>query len=94
VRVTVERSEIDGRIAAPSSKSMTHRAIICSSLAQGRSHVERPLSADDTEATLRVVQALGVCVEKLKGSWIIEGGWLSPPTEALDCGSRGRPSGS
>jgi 3-phosphoshikimate 1-carboxyvinyltransferase len=89
VRVTVERSEIQGRVAAPSSKSMTHRAVICSALAQGRSRVEHPLSADDTEATLRVVQALGVGVEKLKGSWIIEGGELSPSKEALDCGESG-----
>ena len=89
MRITVEKSEIHGRIAAPSSKSMTHRAVICSALAQGRSRVERPLSADDTEATLRVVQALGVAVEKLKGSWIIEGGDLNPPTEALDCGESG-----
>lgn len=89
MRVTVERSEIQGRITAPSSKSMTHRAVICSALAHGRSQVEHPLSADDTEATLRVVQALGVGVEKLEGSWIIEGGELSPSTEALDCGESG-----
>ena len=89
MRVTVERSEISGRIAAPSSKSMTHRAVICSALAQGRSRVEQPLSADDTEGTLRVLQALGVGVEKLEKSWIIEGGELNPPTEALDCGESG-----
>jgi len=89
VRITVGRSEIDGMITAPSSKSMTHRAVICSALAQGRSRVEHPLSADDTEATLRVIQALGIGVKKLKGSWIIEGGELSPPTEDLDCGESG-----
>ncbi len=89
MKVTLERSEIDGRIAAPSSKSMTHRAVICSALAQGRSRVEHPLSADDTEATLRVVQTLGAGVERLKGSWIIEGGKLNPPAEDLDCGESG-----
>jgi 3-phosphoshikimate 1-carboxyvinyltransferase len=51
--------------------------------------VERPLHADDTEATLRVLQTLGVSVEKLKGSWIIEGGDLNPPMEAIDCGESG-----
>ena len=51
--------------------------------------MEQPLSADDTEATLRVLQALGVGVEKLEKSWIIEGGELNPPTEALDCGESG-----
>jgi len=89
VIVTVGSSDIDGRIVAPSSKSMTHRAVICSALAKGRSRVEHPLYADDTEATLRVIQALGVGVEKLKESWSIEGGELSPPTEDLDCGESG-----
>ena len=89
MRVTVENSLIDGRIAAPSSKSMTHRAVICSALAQGRSRVEHPLSANDTEATLRVLQTLGVGVEKLEKSWIIEGGELNPPKGALDCGESG-----
>jgi 3-phosphoshikimate 1-carboxyvinyltransferase len=89
VRVTVERSEIDGRIEAPSSKSMTHRAIICSALAQGKSRVNRPLVSDDTDATLRVVQSIGAIVEKNKGSWIIEGGELNPPEEDLHCGESG-----
>ena len=89
MKVTIERSEIDGRITAPASKSMTHRAVICSALARGRSRVEHPLSADDTEATLRVLQALGVGVEKLEKSWIIEGGELNPPKGALDCGESG-----
>jgi 3-phosphoshikimate 1-carboxyvinyltransferase len=89
VMITLRSSDIEGRIVAPSSKSITHRAVICSALAQGRSRVEHPLSADDTEATLRVLQALGVSVEKSEESWVIEGGELSPPTEDLDCGESG-----
>ena len=89
MRVTVERSEIVGGIPAPPSKSMTHRAVICSALAQGKSQVEHPLSADDTEATLRVLQALGVGVEKTKESWVIEGGELRLPKGGLDCGESG-----
>jgi 3-phosphoshikimate 1-carboxyvinyltransferase len=89
VRVTIERSEIDGRIEAPSSKSITHRAVICSALAQGRSRVNHPLVSDDTEATLKVVKAIGAGVERSKRSWIIEGGEFNPPKEALDCGDSG-----
>ena len=89
MRVTIERSEIDGRIKAPSSKSMTHRAAICSALAQGRSRVNSPLVSDDTDATLRAIQAIGTGVEKRKGSWIIEGGKLNPPEEDIHCGDSG-----
>ncbi len=48
-----------------------------------------PLSADDTEATIRAVQALGAGVKRQKESWFITGGELNPPTEALDCGESG-----
>jgi len=89
VRVTIERSEIDGSVEAPSSKSMTHRAVICSALAQGRSQVTHPLVSDDTDATLRVVQAIGAGVEATKESWIIEGGELNSPSRDLDCGDSG-----
>jgi 3-phosphoshikimate 1-carboxyvinyltransferase len=89
VRIKIERSEIDGQIEAPSSKSMTHRVVICSALAQGKSWVNRPLVSDDTDATLRVIQAIGAGVERSKGLWVIRGGKLNPPKEDLDCGDSG-----
>jgi len=89
MRVSVERSEIKGSIAAPPSKSMTHRAVICSALASGSSRVRRPLASDDTEATLRVVEALGIGIDREEGSWMIEGGELTPASHSLDCGESG-----
>lgn len=89
MRVSVGRSEIGGSIVAPSSKSMTHRGVICSALASGKSRLRYPLASDDTEATLRVVETLGVCIDREEGSWVIEGGELDPAPAALDCGESG-----
>jgi len=89
VRVSVDKSEIGGSVVAPPSKSMTHRAVICSALAPGRSLVRHPLASEDTEATLRVAEALGVGIDREKESWMIEGGELNSSPAALDCGESG-----
>jgi 3-phosphoshikimate 1-carboxyvinyltransferase len=44
----------------PGSKSVTNRAIVCAALATGTSRLEGALFADDTEAMLGVLDALGI----------------------------------
>ncbi|MEM7322737.1 MAG: 3-phosphoshikimate 1-carboxyvinyltransferase, partial [Actinomycetota bacterium] len=44
----------------PGSKSHTNRALICAALGDGRSQLGRVLFADDTEAMLGALGALGV----------------------------------
>ena len=39
MRAILYPSEISGRVAAPPSKSMAHRALICAALAKGESRV-------------------------------------------------------
>lgn len=50
-------------MAAPPSKSYTHRALLASLLAGGRSIVWNPLDSTDTLATVDLVKALGARVE-------------------------------
>ncbi len=88
VRVTLRSSGVDGRVRAPPSKSMTHRALLLGALARGRTTIENPLSSEDTEATSRVLAGLGVSIESGK-SWVIEGGELGAPLGDLDCGESG-----
>ncbi len=47
-------------VRVPGSKSLTNRALICASLAEGVSTIEGALLADDTEAMLGCLRALGV----------------------------------
>ncbi len=53
------RSEINGTIRLPGSKSITHRAIIVAGLAGGESLLHDYLSCEDTNYTARVIQSLG-----------------------------------
>ena len=88
MNVTVRPSAVSGRVAAPPSKSMTHRALVLAALARGRSVIGNPLTADDTEATARVLGDLGVGMKR-GGEWAVDGGGLHAPAETLDCGESG-----
>lgn len=57
------RSGVDLRVAAPPSKSLTHRALVAAALAGGVSEVLRPLVSEDTALTAQALRALGVAVE-------------------------------
>lgn len=55
---------LDAVVRVPGSKSITNRALVCAGLAAGRSTLTGALQADDTEAMVDGLQALGVAVER------------------------------
>jgi 3-phosphoshikimate 1-carboxyvinyltransferase len=54
---------VDATVTLPGSKSITNRALVCAALAEGVSELRHPLRADDTEAMLDGLRALGVAIE-------------------------------
>lgn len=60
MKVKVYPQPLSGTIIIPGSKSLTHRALICASLANGITSICHPLMSDDTLATIKCLQALGV----------------------------------
>ena len=64
MRVTIEPGSLRGTIAAPPSKSMAHRMLICAALADGESLV-RPIEAsEDILATVDGLRALGAGIRQ------------------------------
>jgi len=60
VRLIVRKTErLSGTVAAPASKSHTHRAIVSASLAEGKSAILNPLACDDTAATIEACRLFG-----------------------------------
>lgn len=57
----------DRTVRVPGSKSITNRALVCAALADGESDLFGVLDADDTQAMLGVVQALGASVTMVDG---------------------------
>ena len=60
---TVEPSRVEGHIKAPSSKSMTQRAIAAAMLAEGQSILINPSYCDDSLAAMSIAVGLGAKVE-------------------------------
>jgi len=89
VKAQMGPAQVRGRVTAPSSKSMTHRMTILGALAEGRTTIRRPLVCDDTLATLNAVKMLGAKVKAGEDEWIVEGGSLEAPGEAIHCGESG-----
>lgn len=80
-------------VRVPGDKSITHRALIFSALAEGESHLSGLLDAADTRSTAAALRALGVDVPgSLEGSVGVRGRGvqgLTPPAGAIDCGNSG-----
>ena len=76
VAVTPADGPIDGvGLALPGSKSYTNRALAAAALARGRSRLDGVLFADDTEAMLGCVSALGatVGIDRAAAAVVVEG---------------------
>ncbi len=59
----VRPSKMAGHIKLPPSKSISHRAIICASLASGKSVIENISFCEDILATLEAVESMGAEVK-------------------------------
>lgn len=60
--ITLTPQKLNGTISVPPSKSISHRAIICASLAEGISTVSNLIFSDDTIVTMRAMESLGMKV--------------------------------
>ncbi len=87
--LAVQKSSLRGTVAAPPSKSHTHRAFILAALADGESVVSSPLLGEDTCATLDAVAALGAAVTRRGDDVVICGGLLHAPADVIDCKNSG-----
>jgi 3-phosphoshikimate 1-carboxyvinyltransferase len=56
-------SRINAEVRIPGSKSISHRALICASLAKGKSSLNRFLACEDTLYTMRALQSMGIEVD-------------------------------
>ncbi len=82
-----------GEVRVPGDKSISHRAIILSSVSDGRSKISGLLSADDTLRTVNAFKAMGISIEGIGTDELIitskglDG--LKEPEDVLDLGNSG-----
>ena len=61
------------KVKIPGSKSITQRALICASLANGISILKNPLFSEDTELLINGLKCLGIKIKKDNTSLIVNG---------------------
>ena len=90
MKAVIKPSIARGVIAAPPSKSMGHRALICAGLSGGPCRVEGILPSEDMLATLDCLSALGVEYDWQGDAVTLRGGNVfTSPKEPVDCRESG-----
>lgn len=91
-RVTPSRIR-DATLTVPGDKSISHRALMLGSIADGTTRVTGFLAGEDCLATLAAMRALGVDIEQPARDVLVIRGvgreGLRPPNAALDLGNSG-----
>ena len=81
---------LKGTVTIPADKSISHRAVMFTSLADGKSVIKNFSNGADPHSSLKVFNALGVQHEFLSENTLyITGGNLKAPSSFLDCGNSG-----
>jgi 3-phosphoshikimate 1-carboxyvinyltransferase len=81
-----------GEPRLPADKSLSHRAAMIASLADGPSVIENYSGSEDCSSTLSVLEQLGIAVERKADSVRINGNGgagFTASTHPLDCGNSG-----
>lgn len=87
----VRRSQLQGAVVVPSSKSHSIRAVLYSAMGAGESYVQKVLDSPDVQATVRACRALGATIHQEGESYRIQGvsGKPTIPDDVIDSGNSG-----
>ena len=80
---------LNGAVAAPGDKSISHRALILGALAYGRTEITGLLAGDDVLRTAAAMRALGAEVDRDGDVWRVTGAPWRAPEKALYFGNSG-----
>lgn len=91
INVSKSPHGLRGTIKIPADKSISHRAVMFSSIAKGKSLIKNFLYASDCRSTVSVFKNLGVDIEFIDDNTlsVTSSGILKRPFSPLDCGNSG-----
>lgn len=88
-------SKVRGELSLPGDKSISHRALIFSALADGKSSINNLADSQDVNTTIECFVKLGVNIDKTDEVYRIEGAGINgfiEPDSPLYCGNSGTTS--
>lgn len=91
IKVSQLKRGLKGTITIPADKSISHRAVMFTSLAKGKSKINNFLYAADCRSTVEVFKSLGVDINFINENTLTveSSGALTPPESPLYCGNSG-----
>ena len=84
--------KLSGSLAIPGDKSISHRAVMFGSLAEGTTKITNFLEGADCLSTYFLFPEMGINIENTEGEILVHGKGLhglSAPSETLDVGNSG-----
>ena len=82
-----------GRCGVPGDKSISHRAVILGSIAEGTSRIRNFLDGHDCRATMNIMRAMGVRIDEISSTQLEVHGvgldGLHEPDDVLNCDNSG-----
>ena len=78
-----------GTLQLPGDKSISHRAIMLSTIADGVSYVRNLNDGADLQSTINILKQCGASIKQRNDEIIIDGKELQSPSKELDCGNSG-----
>ena len=93
-KITITPSpSLTGNCSVPGDKSISHRAVMFGSIAEGETHIRNFLDGGDCRSTIDVMRGLGVQVDVVTPTELVVHGrgldGLQEPANVLDCGNSG-----
>jgi 3-phosphoshikimate 1-carboxyvinyltransferase len=85
-------NKVCGSLSLSGDKSISHRALLISSLADGKSKIKNLSDSDDVRSTIICLQALGIEIESMKNETIVIGNGFRgyhKPLKPLNSGNSG-----
>ena len=89
--------KLSGSLAIPGDKSISHRAVMFGSLAEGTTKITNFLEGADCLSTISCFRKMGINIENTEGEILVHGKGLhglSAPSETLDVGNSVPPPAS
>ncbi|MEC7822812.1 MAG: 3-phosphoshikimate 1-carboxyvinyltransferase [Candidatus Neomarinimicrobiota bacterium] len=80
---------INNIISLPGDKSISHRAVMLASIADGVSELTNLNDGKDVQSTIKALQACGALIKNDDKKLTITGTTLSNPKNPIDCGNSG-----
>lgn len=87
--IKIKKSQLKGKVTVPPSKSLSHRAIICASLSEGKSTINNLIMSEDIKSTVEGMKKLGAEINITENKAIIKGKGIIELNPIIDCRESG-----